>query len=168
MKHLYLMCGLPYAGKTTLARAIAARTRATLVSLDDINAERGLHGADELPVVEWARTHEIALERCRAMMVEGRPLVVDDTNNYRWLRDDHRRDAAAHGYETRVVFLDVPFGECLERARQGARSKELPTDMMFRLAQEFEAPGADEDTLVYSGKEPPEDWVAGLVEAGER
>jgi predicted kinase len=159
VKYLYLMCGLPYAGKTTLARAIAARAGAAIVSLDDITAERGLHGADDLPVEEWQRSHETALERAAALMAEGRAVVVDDTHGYRWLREDHRRQAAAHGYATQVVLLDVPFADCLDRARAAERGRDLPFEMLFRLAQEFEAPTLDEKALVYDGSQPPGAWA---------
>jgi predicted kinase len=159
MKRVYLMCGLPYAGKTTLARAIAARTGAAVVSLDDINAERGLHGAGDLPVAEWAETHRLALERTAALMREGRAVVVDDTHCYRWLRDDHRRQAAEHGYATQVVLLDVPFADCMDRAREGGRARDLEVGMLFRIAQEFEAPTLDERALVYDGAQPPAAWA---------
>jgi hypothetical protein len=36
------LCGLPFAGKSTVARQLAAELGAPIVRLDDINAERGL------------------------------------------------------------------------------------------------------------------------------
>lgn len=163
MRRLYLMCGLPRSGKTTLARAIAARIEGEFVSLDEINAERGLRGDQDLPVTEWARTHEIALDRCRAMMAEGRPVVVDDTNCFRWLRDDHRRDAKVAGYEVQVVFLDVPLEVCLERARAGAPEDDLPLEIMVRTAQEFEAPTLDERAIAFDGTGELGAWLEALV-----
>jgi predicted kinase len=56
MKTLYLMCGLSFSGKTTLARKIVERLQCAYISLDDINAERGLWGGDGISVGEWERT----------------------------------------------------------------------------------------------------------------
>jgi hypothetical protein len=57
------MCGLSFSGKTTLARKIVERLQCAYISLDDINAERGLWGGDGIPVEEWERTHALARER---------------------------------------------------------------------------------------------------------
>lgn len=58
MPTLYAMCGLPFAGKSTAARALQLRTKAVLVQLDAINAKRGL-GLDgsAIPHDEWTRTY---------------------------------------------------------------------------------------------------------------
>ena len=39
MKTLYLMCGLSFSGKTTLARKIVERLQCAYISLDNINAD---------------------------------------------------------------------------------------------------------------------------------
>jgi hypothetical protein len=58
------MCGLPFAGKSTAARALQLRTKAVLVQLDMINAERGL-GLDGSAISqeEWTRTYAEAYRR---------------------------------------------------------------------------------------------------------
>lgn len=54
---LYVMCGLPFSGKSTLARALAAFRGYGLVVYDTINSERGI-GVDGAPIPphEWERT----------------------------------------------------------------------------------------------------------------
>jgi predicted kinase len=163
MRHLYLMCGLPFSGKSTLARAIAARVEGDVVSLDELNAERGIARSFDMPVTEWAETHELALQRCRTLMAAGQAVVVDDTNCYRWLREDHRRDAKAAGYETIVVLLDVPLETCLERARLGEPEIPSAVEAMVRMAQEFEAPTLDERPLIFDGESEMGAWLEGVV-----
>jgi hypothetical protein len=51
------MCKLSFSGKTTLARKIVEWLQCANISLDDINAERGLWGGDGIPVDEWKRKH---------------------------------------------------------------------------------------------------------------
>jgi predicted kinase len=62
------MCGLPFAGKSTAARALQSRTKAALVQLDAINAERGL-GLDgsAIPEQEWSQTYAEAYRRVDAL-----------------------------------------------------------------------------------------------------
>ena len=59
---LLLMCGLPFAGKTTLATALAERFGWQYISLDAINTERGmgLNGRAIEPD-EWSETYSEAL-----------------------------------------------------------------------------------------------------------
>jgi predicted kinase len=86
MKTLYLMCGLSFSGKTTLARKIVERLQCAYISLDNINTERGLWGGDGIPIEEWERTHALARERLATWMATGKDAVVDDVNNLRWPR----------------------------------------------------------------------------------
>jgi len=60
------MCGLSFAGKSTFARLLAEELGAQVISLDLINAERGLYGGQGIPLEEWAATDRIAHERVEA------------------------------------------------------------------------------------------------------
>jgi predicted kinase len=108
MRTLYLMCGISFSGKTTLARKIIERLQCAYISLDDINAERGLWGGDGIPVEEWERTHALARVRLATWMATGKDAVVDDVNSLRWLRDRWRAAASANCYRTVVIYLDIP------------------------------------------------------------
>jgi hypothetical protein len=85
MRTLYLMCGFSFSGKSTLARKIIERLRCAYISLDDINAERGLWGGDGISVEEWERTHALARERLATWMATRKDALVDDVNNLRKL-----------------------------------------------------------------------------------
>jgi len=56
---LTLMCGLSFAGKSTFARLLAEELGAQVISLDLINAERGLYGGQGIPLEEWAATAQL-------------------------------------------------------------------------------------------------------------
>ena len=113
MKTLYLLCGLAFSGKTTLARAIANYSNCAYISLDDINHQRELgFGGDGIPVEEWEKTHQIAIATLVNLMPLVQDILVDDTNCFRWLRDRFRAIADQHGYQTKVIYLDVPLVVC--------------------------------------------------------
>jgi hypothetical protein len=52
-------------GKTTVAKQLVQAPGCAYVSLDEVNAEQGLHGGEGVAVGEWERTHGIALARMR-------------------------------------------------------------------------------------------------------
>ena len=108
VRRVYLLCGLSFVGKTTFARTLARIRRAEVVSLDDINEKRGLpFGGEGLPEEAWAETLRLALVQLDDLMTSGTEIVVDDTCCFRWLRDEYRRLAERHRYESVVIRFDV-------------------------------------------------------------
>lgn len=151
---LVLMCGLSFAGKSTAARAISERLGCDVVSLDRINAERGLDGGQGIPVEEWATTNSIARQRVVEMLRSGRHVVVDDTGSPRFIRDDWRTTAA--GCDAAFVVVWVRIDETTQRARVAAnRVSGARSDVVDRVLAEhraaFEEPGADENPIVVDG-----------------
>ncbi len=65
---LYILCGLPFAGKTTLARALERQLGLALVGLDAINTARGvgLHG-EAISPEEWDETYAEAYRQRAAL-----------------------------------------------------------------------------------------------------
>jgi predicted kinase len=162
MKTLYLMCGLSFSGKTTLARKIVERLQCTYISLDNINAERGLWGGDGVPIEEWERTHALARERLATWMVTEKDAVVDDTNNLRWLRERWRAAARSNCYRTVVIYLNIPHTELATRrcANQvTADRKGISEAVWTEHVSNFEPPDADEQVLRYGLTEEAESWV---------
>lgn len=160
---LYLLCGLAFSGKSTLAAAIRQRLGCALVSLDDLNAQRGLHGGMGISGEEWARTHGEALRAVEAALRVGHSVIVDDTSCFRFLRDNYREIADRYGVATVVIYLDVPLD--LVRARMRANDLEpsrapITEAVLLDLVEKFEAPGADEAVIVFPAGALPERWVA--------
>ncbi len=153
MRHLLLMCGPAFSGKTVISTAIERELGCVRVSLDEINSERGLPpGGEGLPPEAWEASSRAAVSRVRAALEAGRDVVLDDTCCFRFLRDRYRDAADELGALTLVLYMDVPVAE-LERRR--AANREHPSrpdvdDDVFRPHLEtFERPDADEDVMVF-------------------
>jgi predicted kinase len=160
---LYLLCGLAFSGKSTLAAALHRRLGCALVSLDALNARRGLHGGLGIPAEEWARTHREALSEVEAALQAGRSVVVDDTNCFRFLRDNYREIAGRYGVPTVVIYLEIPLD--FVRARMQANEIEpsrppITEAVLLDLVAKFEPPAADERVVVFPAGASPEGWVA--------
>lgn len=163
----FLLCGLAFSGKTTLARAIARRLSLAYISLDEINAERGLRpGGDGLPAEEWERSHAVAESQLATAFSSGRGAVLDDTGCFRWLRDRYRDHAGRHGLPTTVVFVDVPLE--VIRARVALNTREAKrtgiADTIFaRHVAEFEAPQPDEHVVRFSPADEIQHWITANI-----
>ncbi len=161
---IYLLCGLAFSGKSTLARSVNARFGCPVISLDELTEARGLDLAEGVPAQEWAASHRQALARAESLLLAGEPrLVVDDTSCYRFLRDDWRELAARCGAELRLVVLGASEEEVrrrmsLSRGRRDRR--DLAPAVFDAHAASFEWPGADEPHLRVPADAEPSAWVA--------
>jgi len=161
---LYMMCGLPFAGKSTLARALATHLDAVRLETDAINTERGLgsNGA-AITTREWAATYREAYQRLEALLRDGYTVVYDAVNYRHVQRDQLRRIARRCGVTAQVIFVATS----VERARQRLELNRVQVarfdvrdEDFAEVANRFEPPTADEHVLHYNGDEPIEQWLA--------
>ncbi|HEX4954067.1 MAG TPA: AAA family ATPase [Thermoanaerobaculia bacterium] len=160
---LYLMCGMAFSGKSTLAGALARHLGAEVVSLDAINDARGLAGGLGIPEAEWARTHHEALGQLEGLLGTGSSVIIDDTNCFRFLRDAYRAVADRHGLPTTVIYLDRPLELLLARIEENEATQARPAiaaAVLTDLALKFEPPGPDEQVLNVPPDASVDEWVA--------
>jgi predicted kinase len=160
--NVYLMCGLAFSGRSTIAAEIHRLRGAVVVSLDEINLERGLQGGLGIPDSEWIRTHEEAMHRLELALRAGHDVIIDDTNCFRFLRDNYRAVADRFNAETTVVFIDATLGLVVERLRSKdgdcSRAK-VTEDVLMNLVGKFEPPSPDERVLFFNPDCNIQSWV---------
>ncbi len=164
---LVVLCGLPFAGKSTLARALAPTLGAVHLELDAVNSERGL-GRDGVPIsrAQWVATYREGRRRLEDHLAAGRTVVYDAVT-FRWAhREQLRRVARRHGADGVVVWVATPVAEIGRRRRA---NRERPTRRDVRpedfalVARGFEPPRPEEAALVYDGTVPPDRWARDLA-----
>lgn len=121
MATLFLLVGLPGAGKTTLAARLARERGALVLSADEWMARIVRDGwdAERRAAVQEIQT-EIALHVARS----GCDVVLDFGFFRRAERDLCRARAAECGVATRIIYLEVAKDELLRRL--AARNADLP------------------------------------------
>ena len=79
----------------------------------------------------------------RSRLIAGRPMnYIDATNLSPRERHSWIKMAREYGYEAHAVFFDVPADVCIERNRK--RSRNVPDDVMQRMAQKLRPPKFEE------------------------
>lgn len=147
---LVLLCGTSFSGKSTVARSLAPRLSARIVSLDEINERRGLWGGDGIPAEEWIRTHELASDEVRGLLASGTSVVVDDTSSPRFLRDGWRSLAASARARFSLIYVDVDHATIRRRRADNQldpRRRDVRDAVLDQHLAEFEPPHDDENAV---------------------
>ena len=169
---LLTMCGLPGAGKSTLARAVAARAesdgiRVSLVSFDDIERrlateKREASGDWGFDAATWkaARVEALAtVERLLLCEAEAenvdedgggekdhrrRALIIADDNfYYAGMRQQCHRMARRTRAAYAQLFVSISVAQAHKRNESRDKNDVVPRDALERMADQFEPPAAE-------------------------
>ena len=143
---LILICGLPGAGKTMLAKQLALKLRAVRFSPDEWKHDLDIdYYDDERRVRLEARLWRLGQE----LLGLGQSVILENGFWAREERDELRQAARALGVPVELHFLDVPFDELWRRieirnelAPPGAAP--ITRTSLEQWAEHFEAPDAAE------------------------
>ena len=160
---VYVLCGVPFAGKSTLARAMAARLGAVHLEIDVVVRELDLGGeGGHLARAAWVAAYREAQRRLDRLLADGRSVVYDATNFRRLMRARVRAIVAARGADAVTVLVVPPPAEV---AAQRARNRREPTrpdvpeTAFTEVAAGFQPPMPDEEAVAYDGTEPMDAWI---------
>ena len=142
MANLFLMCGIPGAGKSTFLKSHIKKKNTAIISRDVIRFsivkpdEEYFSHEDEVVKIFW--------EQINKALAENKDVFVDQTSltpkSRKWLLQH------ATGYEhANVIWIDEDLETCLERnnKRRGTRAY-VPEDIIRRMYNQFVEPSLDE------------------------
>ncbi len=161
---LFILCGLPFAGKTVLARRLNERYDFPVVCIDEIKLAHGFPWVEDSPITasDWERIFAESYDRTRELLRQGQSVVYDCANLQRESREKLRVLAAAERCPSRTIFVAAPLDVVRERWRRNRVAGErfdLPEALFESALAAFEPPDADEGALVYGGIPELDAWI---------
>jgi predicted kinase len=152
---LLIICGISFAGKSTLGAAIAQRFGYAEVDVDVTKVD--LHGEDtadeRLTQSDWDAIYNETDNRVLSHLRAGRS-VLDASRNFRKAeRDNIRRLTAGLGVPIITIFVDTPEAVARQRLFENRLSKTRPdlSESVFEhIARLMEPPGIVENPLIFS------------------
>ena len=150
---LYIMCGVGFSGKSTLAKKIAENTGAVLVSQDALffELEKKLN-IDQDSDEQWDMLLRICKERILESLKAGKTVVFDNTNTRFEHREELRELAVAAGAHTKVIFLDTPIEIQKERQLKNKETGErhdVKQEYLDQAIAELEIPTDNENVIIF-------------------
>jgi len=159
---LIIVCGLSFAGKSTLAAAIRARLGCAEVDVDEMKERLyGLNVPDQdLTPDQWAAIYRATDECIRACLAQGQSVIDASRNFSRAEREHSARLAEDSGARLVTVYVDTP--EPVARRRwlanlQHPTRRQVSPDGFEQIAAGFEPP--TEGPLVYHYDEDSDAWL---------
>ena len=147
MPTLFLICGLPGSGKSTVAKQLESERRALRLTPDEWMERIIGTGYDE---EKRAAIESLQWDIAQRLLSRGVDVVLESGFWSRTERDQVRARAKELGAEARRIFLDIPREELRRRLAQ--RNAVLPPDSKFLVnlsdldvcAKMFQRPTPDE------------------------
>lgn len=164
MSTFIILCGKPYAGKTTLGQAIVDKFRYETVDVD-VTKEH-LYGLglkdDDLTHEQWVKIYEDTDKQIANYLQAGRS-VVDDSRNFRSFERVHARaiaESCAADFVTIYVRTpDEMLRQRLHDNRKHPTRHDVADQDFEELLRLFEPPGEDEQPLVFNCADDLEEWI---------
>ena len=159
---LVVVAGLPGAGKTTLAREVAARIGATFLRIDSIETviSRTLVPVRDSPV-GYVVAQQVAADQLRA----GRPVVADAVNGVEPARRSW--DELAREHDVLPVYVEVTCSDVAEhrrRVEQRAADLEGQGLLTWQQVLDREWQPFGRDRIVVDNRGTVDDAVAWVLE----
>jgi len=159
---LYIMCGLPFSGKTTLAQSLATECDLVHLDLDVIAREKSLLPEEGIDDEEWGHIFREVYQQAAALLASGQSVIVDAVNFDKAGRNRFRMIAQQSGSSVYVIYVNLPIQQIEQRRQTNKANVERPPvrdEDFVELTREFEIPTIEENLLVYNGTQPIVEWI---------
>lgn len=165
MLKLYIMCGLAFSGKSTLAQKMAEHIGCPIIAFDKLWTEKDREKSIPKDARGWRFIRRVAQERISRYLKVGTSVVYDDNNPKLEHRDELRRLAEGFGAKSVVVYLETPL--TVVRAREKANKisqdrHEVEPKNFQKVLEDLEVPTKVERTLVFTPETDVEDFLEKL------
>ena len=167
-KYLFITCGFPFSGKTTLVNVIRKEFGLPIVDLDIINKERniGING-EKISDSKWVETYKISYERTRRLLI-GHTSVIYDATNFTIEQRKVLIDIAEENEVIPVLLLtDINEVEARKRLlcnRETNARYDVRDDDFDYVVSRFEKPSIDEaKVLNYKSSDDVDKWINSYI-----
>ncbi len=147
---LYILCGIPFSGKTTLAKRMAEKLSFFRIDLDEVKFD--LFGPNildtQIDQSGWDKVYTEMYRRIKQSLIAGKTVVHDTGNFTRQDRGKVQAIAKELGIETITIFVNIP------KTRFDVADEDFQSTV-----KELEPPDENEKHLVFNWTDDVELWL---------
>jgi predicted kinase len=151
-KTLFILCGLPYAGKSFIAEELRKNTDVVYVSIDAIFRTHGFDwDTNKLPnAEEWQKIFDESYEKTKQALMEGKSVLYDSTNHSLKSRELLRNISSEVGGNAVTIFINITINTIWKRWEANSKSKTRPVvsrKLVKATIEAFETPQNSENMI---------------------
>lgn len=155
MATLYLLMGLPGAGKTTLGKIIQKETKAIRLSSDEYRLL--IFPEPTFTQQEHDNLYGLLDHNVEHLLAAGHSVIYDANLNRRHHRDEKYALAKRHNADVKLIWVKTDADFAKERRKKAQDERLIPqgetSEKMFdRIAAVFEPPQKDEPHEIINGE----------------
>jgi len=152
-KMLFVLCGLPYSGKSFLSRRILKEAPCNYISIDKVLEEMRFDWNDNhLPDADgWKKALGRIFFELEAGLSTGVNVLYDSTNHTKASRDELRDLSNRVGADIKIIYLKASADLMRKRwaENKGTRERFVLDEKLLQITIEaLEPPQADESPLI--------------------
>ncbi len=158
---LYILCGLPYSGKTTLANELVRRFGFKTASVDDIMDEKEID-SDTMSQEDWNFVYSETYDRLKKTLGQGFSVVFDMGHLKLSERETSRQIAEKYHVPHKLIYINISPEEIRRRRTQNEITKErgqLSDKAMQNALSQFQEPISTESPTIYNQSMDLESWI---------
>lgn len=165
---LYILCGIPFAGKSTIARKIVELTGFTHIDLDQIKFE--LFGNnitdDQIDQSGWDQIYQRMYSNIEHELSLGKTVLHDTGNFTRHERSLVSMIATKLNIPFQTIYIDTPKELAYNRLlanRWTTNRFDITEEAFYSAAAEMEIPEQSENPLIINPSTDIATWVAQFI-----
>ena len=161
---LYILCGIPFSGKTTLAKRLVEKLKYTRIDLDEVKFE--LFGREitdvEIDQSGWDEVYLKMYQKIRTALINGETVIHDTGNFTKNERGLVKKIADELNIESVTIFVEIPKAEAQKRLLENRKTKirfDVADEDFESTNKEMEPPDQNEKHLVFRWTDDVDRWV---------
>lgn len=149
---LLVLCGLPYAGKSYVAKHLLGKSNLEFVSIDDIFRERGFDwNTNKLPSAEeWQQIFDESYQKTKVALGQGKNVLYDSTNHTVASRHKLQEIASSVGGQSKVLYVKSAVGTIWKRWEENQKNPTrtiVGRELVQSTIDYFEEPTENENLI---------------------
>lgn len=161
---LYILCGIPFSGKTTIAKRMAEKLGFVRIDLDEVKFDLFNPQILDTQIDQsgWDKIFEEMYRRIRQSLVDGKTVIHDTGNFTRHERRKVQAIAKELGVETLTIFVNIPPEVAHQRLLDNRITKtrfDVADEDFQSTVKELEPPDENEKHLVFNWTDDVELWL---------
>jgi predicted kinase len=161
---LFILCGLPFSGKTTLSKKLVEKYGLVRADIDEIKFEKGYEGVsdDDVPDKSWREIYDVLHRRIFSNLNSGKDVICDMSNLQKKERNELRDLLKKGDFNSQVIFVKVPEKVARKRWIKNRKTKkrfDIPENIFNEAITLLEIPSEDENVTIFDYKDKLDEWI---------